>query len=188
MKAVKKAKRATRKAAKKPVRKAKASSRAVPAAGSVMTRKVITVNAWDGLDDLAETLAADGISGAPVIGTEGHLVGIVSRTDLLEYLADQASKRPRPAPGTTTEPEVLDVLEEEPQKEWEGDAGPTVADIMETEVVTVPPSMPVPDVARLMARHRIHRVVVVEKDAIKGIITSLDLLDRYPGAGKGKSR
>lgn len=143
-----------------------------------MTRKVITVNSWARLDDLADTLAADGISGAPVLGPEGRLLGIVSRTDLLEYLSDQAARRVR----ETRPPEsaVADVLDDaEPARAWEA-AAPTVSDIMNPEVVTVRPETPVSDIARLMARHRIHRVVVTRQATIEGIVTSLDLLECFP--------
>ena len=57
----------------------------------------------------------------------------------------------------------------------------SVDDIMETEIVTVKPEEPIAAVAKRMAQDRVHRVLVVEKDKLKGIITSLDLLAHFPG-------
>jgi len=44
------------------------------------------------------------------------------------------------------------------------------------EVVTAPPSLPVPDVARLMNDHNIGSVVVVEEGVVQGIVTERDIL------------
>jgi signal-transduction protein with cAMP-binding, CBS, and nucleotidyltransferase domain len=39
-----------------------------------------------------------------------------------------------------------------------------------------------------MSKERIHRVLVMEKGKVLGIITSLDLLGHFPGAAKAKKR
>jgi CBS domain-containing protein len=48
----------------------------------VMTQNVISFREDTPLDEIALTLAAKHITGAPVLGAEGHVVGIVSETDV----------------------------------------------------------------------------------------------------------
>ena len=55
-----------------------------------------------------------------------------------------------------------------------------VDDIMQSNVVTVSPETPLPEIAERMARDRIHRVIVMEGDRPVGIVTSIDLLGRFP--------
>ena len=48
----------------------------------VMTRNVITFREETPLDEVAATLLSKRITGAPVVTGEGHVVGIVSETDV----------------------------------------------------------------------------------------------------------
>lgn len=59
-------------------------------AKDVMRKRVLTVRPETDLRELTRLLAAHGVSGAPVVGPEGDLIGVVSRTDLA-----------RPAEGDT---------------------------------------------------------------------------------------
>src|SRR3979411_2295568 len=47
-----------------------------------MTKKVITFREDTPVDEIAKTLASKHITGAPVIGAGGHVVGIVSEVDV----------------------------------------------------------------------------------------------------------
>jgi len=48
----------------------------------VMTRNVLTFREDTPVEEIALTLSARHITGAPVIGDQGHVVGIVSETDV----------------------------------------------------------------------------------------------------------
>ena len=48
----------------------------------VMTRNVITFREETSLDEVAATLLEKRITGAPVVSGEGHVVGIISETDV----------------------------------------------------------------------------------------------------------
>src|SRR5258708_30165537 len=48
----------------------------------VMTRNVITFHEDTPLEEIATTLASKRITGAPVIGSDGHVTGIVSEIDV----------------------------------------------------------------------------------------------------------
>jgi CBS domain-containing protein len=152
-------------------------------ARDVMTREVISVTPSTLLSELARICAEDRISGCPVVTLDGRLVGIVSRTDLVERLLDGRLDRT----GDDALRRMLQLEAGEGYEtsrsigEHEEEAIGEVDDIMSTEVVTVAPDAPLAVVARRMADERIHRVLVMEGDSIAGIVTSLDLLAHFPG-------
>ena len=129
-----------------------------------MTTEVTTVTPETSVTDFARTCAEDHISGAPVCTVDGRLVGIVSKSDLLESMLET-----HPHYGASGDSTV-----------WE-DTEPQISDIMQTEVLTVSPDAPAAEIAARMAAERYHRVVVMAGDELVGIITSIDLLANYPG-------
>jgi CBS domain-containing protein len=62
------------------------------------------------------------------------------------------------------------------------DPGSTIADVMSAPAATLPPDADVPEVARLLRRHDVGSVLVVEDGRLKGIVTTSDLLSLL---GKG---
>ena len=51
----------------------------------IMTRKVVTVGPDLDIHSLARTLTQARVSGAPVVDDEGHLIGVVSLSDLVAH-------------------------------------------------------------------------------------------------------
>ena len=70
----------------------------------VMTRNVITFREDTPVDEVAKTLLSKHITGAPVVSGEGHVVGIVSETDVF-------SKKGKVARDIMS-PRVISVTEE----------------------------------------------------------------------------
>jgi CBS domain-containing protein len=134
-------------------------------AKDIMTRQVITVTPSTPLTDFARICAEDGISGAPVVRVDGVLVGMVSKTDLVQRLIEDS-------PKFGMEEDGPDFQMDERQ----------VQDIMQDQVLVVGPDTPIGKIAERMAEDRVHRVVVTENDRVVGIVTSLDVLARYPAA------
>jgi CBS domain-containing protein len=64
-------------------------------AADVMTIDVITVDPDTTVQALATLLAERGISGAPVVNSDGRLVGIISEGDLLHRAEIGAARRHR---------------------------------------------------------------------------------------------
>lgn len=135
-------------------------------ARDVMTKELITVTPATPLSEFARICTEDGISGCPVTRADGALCGIVSKTDLLNRLLEE-----HPRHGSTREFPV-----------WDEDVR-QVGDIMTENVLTVGPTTPLAEIAERMAQDRIHRVVVMEGDRMVGIVTSIDLLARFPRKG-----
>lgn len=56
-----------------------------------------------------------------------------------------------------------------------------VSQIMKTKVVTVSPDAPVEEIARLLAKHKIKRVPVVEEGKVVGIVSRADIVKAMAG-------
>jgi CBS-domain-containing membrane protein len=99
---------------------------------------------------VAQLFRDEAITGAPVVDERGHVVGIISQSDLMAH-------------DLTRPPEGLQAA--------------TVKDVMTPEVVTVEEETPIHEVAARMAQQGIHRVIVVDKaQQLRGIVTSMDVL------------
>lgn len=55
-----------------------------------------------------------------------------------------------------------------------------VRDLMSTETITAPPSLPLPDAARLMQSRGIRRLPVIEGGRLVGIVSDRDLREALP--------
>ncbi len=141
----------------------------------VMSRNPVCATGGMGMRELARLFEEKRISGAPVVGTDGRMIGVISKTDLIRRTSDGSIDTPPnylfevlvgTAPkGSQVVPESLLV----------------VADLMTPDPVTAQPDEPVGPVARRMAEKRIHRVLVLDADRRPvGVVTTLDLLKVFP--------
>lgn len=119
-------------------------------AKDIMEPRVVSVPPEMTLEQFEEFLTVQNIDGAPVQSAAGEIVGIASKTDVIRALRFQSR-------GIS--PEKV-----------------TVADIMTDNVVFVPPDLSPPEVAELMIDQGIHRVLVGDRQHVRGIITAFDLL------------
>jgi CBS domain-containing protein len=158
-------------------------------ARDVMTKDVITVTPSTPLGDVARMFAEDRISGAPVVDATDRLVGIVSRTDVITGLLEDTAESAPPVLRS-----LLGISESEESEEEDGGDVPEpeaaqgllVEDVMDGDPPTAAPAAALVEVAKRMARERIHRVVVVEGDRVVGILTSIDVLGRFPNGPRRK--
>jgi CBS domain-containing protein len=146
-------------------------------AGDVMNPNVLTVQEDMTVEELANFLIENEISGAPVEDGTGRLTGVVSVTDLALSVAkgvdlslDQSNPdffvREWGAPLTRDDVEELQFGEGEIQ----------VRDIMTPAVYSVDEETPIPEVAETLVNSHIHRLVVTREERIVGIVTTSDLL------------
>jgi CBS domain-containing protein len=64
----------------------------------IMTRNVVTVSAEAPLSEIVELMLRHHVSRIPVVGSNGGVLGIVSRTDLLHAFLVATPKEPSPPP------------------------------------------------------------------------------------------
>lgn len=136
----------------------------------VMTRDVIRVTPETPVQKIAELLFERHISGAPVVDEDGALVGIVSEGDLMRHAGAVGETGPRSW--------WLRFFGDREQgaQDYVKTHGRTAADVMTGQPITVAPDARLADVARLLEKHRIKRVPVVEGGRLVGIVTRSNLL------------
>jgi len=146
-------------------------------ARDVMQPSVASVQPHTPLSQVARFFVEEGIHGAPVVDEEERLVGVVSVTDLLRAVEEVHGS------GAAAAVYFRDVLEysapdwtSAPQDFQDRLEQLTAADVMQPSVVTVDEDTTVPEIAKLMRAHGIHRVLVVRGEALVGLISALDLV------------
>lgn len=144
----------------------------------VMTENVATLRARLSVADAIRTLANNRVSGMPVTGEDGVVVGVVSLTDIAVLLGSAAPSAEPPDDEPATFYDSVRLLRLVDQLLHNASsAEKTVGDIMSTQIVSVGPGDLVGDAARLMSRRRVHRLLVLDaKRQLVGILSALDLV------------
>lgn len=130
----------------------------------VMSRVVISVGPSATFHDMVGLMTEHGISALPVVADE-RLVGIVSEADLLLKESPQARHRPwmPESSGSATRRRKSH--------------GATAGEIMTSPVLTVTARTALGATARLLQKHQVKRLVVVDaNDSLVGIVSRRDLL------------
>jgi CBS domain-containing protein len=151
-------------------------------AKDVMTGEVLVARAGWSLQHLSEFFVEYAISGAPVIGEKGNLLGVVSTTDLVRYRAIPVKNPLTVGPHRFYLEPHDDLSAEEEIEELRSnpaDADATVKDIMTYAVFNVEDDAPLTTVIDAMVRGNIHRVFVTHDNQLVGIITAIGLLEYF---------
>lgn len=142
-------------------------------AADIMQASVITVGRQTVLADVERVLVDHRISGVPVTDAAGRVLGVVSMRDLVERYADGATPRRQPS--------FYDAPTWDPDEEYGAamvpDASEDVAaDVMTSNVHGVEREATVPEIAALMLKHEIHRVLVKDRGRFVGIVSTTDIV------------
>lgn len=139
----------------------------------IMKRSVVTVRPEDSLRDVAGRLVEHGISGVPVVGDSGAVLGIVSEADFLIRERSLPEARPR----------LLDRLfgreAERPAAELAKLAAKTAGEAMTSPAIVVTADTPVREAARIMSDRQINRLPVIEGERLVGIVTRADIVRAF---------
>ena len=132
----------------------------------VMTPEVVTVGEQASFKEIAATMDEHRVSALPVLDAEGRVAGIVSEADLL--LKEEFPEGP--AGGRLFQGRRQRV-------ERAKAAGATAAELMTAPAVTIGPDATVTEAARVLHRHGIKRLPVVDPAGpLLGIVSRGDLL------------
>jgi CBS-domain-containing membrane protein len=133
----------------------------------VMTKDVITASPETTVHKAARLMSDHGVSGLPVVDTEGRVVGIVTEGDLI--LGQAAPRERRWWQRFLTDADAL-------AREFQKAAGTTVDDVMTRAVVSVGPDLGIDTAARILADRGLRRVPVLRDDRLVGILSRGDLV------------
>ncbi len=120
----------------------------------LMTTDVVAVSADTGLREAARLMFRNRVSGLPITGDDGSLIGIITEADFLRLEVEQQDGRRAP--------------------------GETVGDVMSRGVVTVGPEIEIHEAAKIMAVQEVKRLPVVdEENRLLGIISRADIVSIF---------
>ncbi len=146
-------------------------------ARAVTQSHVITVSPDDPLLNVHRLFVEEEISGAPVVSETGRVLGVITSADLVRSVLEE---RDRGRSDSGFYPDPCDFGEPgwlEPPGGFRNRLGEfSVSEVMTEGVVCVCPDTPVSEVARTFRENGVHRVLVIEKDRLVGIISALDLV------------
>jgi CBS domain-containing protein len=132
----------------------------------VMTREVVCVDEETPFREIAALMADCKISALPVLDADGRVVGVVSEADLL--CKEEFPEGP---------PEGRLMEGRRRRATRAKAAGATAVELMTSPPITVGPDASLPEAARLLHRHRIKRLPVVDPAGpLLGIVSRADLL------------
>ncbi len=144
-------------------------------AKDIMRPHVLTLTPGMTLREAARLFSLKHITGAPVLGPTGQVVGVVSQTDLVRRERDSS---PQETP-----------LYHRDHEEWlvgDGASGEDadvtcVAQVMTPWAISFEEDTPVAELAQQMLSKRIHRVLITRQGDLCGIVTSMDMLKALCG-------
>ena len=119
-------------------------------ARDLMTQEVYTVRPDDGFNQVELIADMKHIRHVPVVDDNERVIGTVSVRDLLVHLSNAAASQFVP-----------------------------IREVMQSNVVTCGPDLPVEEVAALMLKESIGAVPIVEEEKIIGIISERDFVKHF---------
>ncbi len=142
----------------------------------IMTRAVVTIRRNDPLHEVTRRMRAFHVSGLPVVDAKGHVVGIVTETDVARVLGEKTGASPLGILLHET-PLPRDLEDESLLNRYRSTlARVKVRYAMTPDPVTIGPRETVEAAVRLMQSERVNRLPVVEKRRLVGIVARQDVL------------
>lgn len=117
----------------------------MPKVSEIMVKAVTTIPTGSGVAEAAVVMIGRGV-GRLVVTEGGRPVGIVTERDLVKVIAEGRD------PASTK-----------------------ISEVMSSPLITIEPSSPMKEAAKLMVDKRIRALVVVEDEALVGIVTIRDI-------------
>jgi CBS-domain-containing membrane protein len=142
-------------------------------AKDLMSINVIAVTAETEVRELAKILAANRISGVPVVDGLGKVIGVVTESDLIF----QNKKVHIPTAFAILDAFFFLEDPEKMEKEMMKMAGTQVKDIYTSNALTVRQDTPLEEVATLMAEKKVHTLPVLDENGqLIGVIGTSDII------------
>ena len=135
----------------------------------VMTREVVSVRPETPVREVAQTMLERRISGVPVVDADGRVLGIVSEGDLIRRPEIDTDRAGRGWLG-------LFVSDDEEARDFIKSHGRRAREVMTQPAICIAPDAALAEAVRLMERHRVKRLAVVEGERLAGLVARADLV------------
>ncbi len=146
-------------------------------AADLMNPEILTVPENMTVRELARFLVDNQITGAPVEDETGKLVGVVSLVDIAAVASDAGDvSADRSSPDFYVRGWEDTISDEEIRSFRVDNEDLLVGEIMTPTIFSVGEDAPVSEVASMMLRGHLHRVLVTRDERPLGIVTTSDLL------------
>ena len=155
-------------------------------ARDLMRSQVVTLSPDASIREAVETLQDDHLGGVPVVDESETVVGFLSLADIarIEHLqgdrvAEERGDRQLANPvGDAMEEESVDDEEFVGRDDYSPEAlgRETVGQWMTRGVVAISPSATLKEVCATMVRESVHRLVVLERGRLQGILSTMDIV------------
>jgi CBS domain-containing protein len=148
----------------------------------VMNKAVIKISPDTALPEIQREFLRSRIGALPVVGENGRLEGLVSRSDVVRKYSVERSLAELSSSGFDAElgagetPVSLDAIGEEVGRRL---SRLHARDLMVHDVETTSPDETLAQAARRMLKRRIHRLPVVEDGRLIGILSAFDYVQLF---------
>lgn len=136
-------------------------------AADVMNQNVITVSPDSEVREIASLLLEHGISAVPVVDDGGKVLGIVSEGDLMRRVENDTARH---------KSWWLKLFAGHDAADYVKSHGRRALEIMTKDPITIAGDMPLHKISRLLEKHHIKRVPVVQEGKLVGIVSRSNLL------------
>jgi CBS domain-containing protein len=129
----------------------------------------------------AIALAESKVGGCPVVDASGRVVGMLTELNVLEALKTQHKElKVLMPPEISFGISFVEIVKTTEAASAFAEVGEwPIERIMTREVVSVGPEDDIERAIQLMVKHRIHRVPVIERRTLVGIVTRTDILKGF---------
>lgn len=138
-------------------------------AQDIMTGNVMTVRPETPIREIAALMVEKHVSGLPVVDGEGHIVGMVSQSDLLHRREVGTERKHKWWFRMLADSNAM-------AREFVKAHGHTAHDVMTKHIVSVRADADLRDVADILDKQKVKRVPVVRDGKLVGIVTRGDLV------------
>lgn len=144
----------------------------------IMVKNVLTLSGDETIKDVVEKFAKKKISGAPVLNSDGQLIGILSEKDILNALEVKCKRLQMIYPSlsmvSVSFVECFD--DKEVAEAFTEIANTRVSALMKKDIITLDDAETMSRAVDLMNTKSINRIPVVSRGKLVGIITRKDII------------
>ena len=148
-------------------------------AKDIMSTDVVYLHPDDSIFDAAKLFSQLDIHGLPVV-KDDKLIGMITVTDIIRFIDIKTDNIPE-LKGAGIHDVILAIFKtvkssESFEKELEKISNSKIEDIMSKELITINQKATFLEIAKIMDKNNIHRVPVVSRNRLIGMITGVDLM------------